>query len=1462
MADEVSGANRGSTPASFDFDDDAISSLLDDFVETQTGPQNKNNSHPPDPDDTGAQAAQRTVFERAHRHSDLPLVGDTADTKGRRVELLDALASRSVGSSKARLLTAAAELCEQLGNPEGAISRYEDAQVADARDVVVVRALRRHAIRRGRWQEVVDALEKEAGLDIAPAERVAALKLLAQTHLAKLGDAAAAEQAALHAAELEPTDFASWMIAANARLARGRRASAGRALAAAAERWPTEEAKAVILLHASELLETGGEPAESKSMYERLLELRPTLLPARLGVARAALALGDPETAVVHLREAAEDAPPRVADALRRTAAVTTRSAERQRELLKEVESTASAWTLAQVASLEGKLETAKSALRSAPADRTPEAEGLFAACGARLEAELGESVGATPSVHPALLPYAEAWTGGHVEADSTEDDDARLALPADLERERSFAKDEALPGWALAHVEAESRDELVPLLRAEERNPNDRLIRGALLLCDPDLERHAERARRELSSMISEAEDDYPPARWKREDDAPRLDGSVLELDRNALDPLLVEHHIAQPTSSREDDAHLLRLAFERLDDVGYARRAAEAFLEADLPTEAARILRTACTTSPADSMLRTLRKDAELRAREFARLADDAMHRAREAPDDLERTQAFKAMAEVDRLARGDMQSARLSLQSVAETRPDHIPTARALEADALRENDVERIRGSARLLVAALPEGTPERTARKRLVVELLKTDPDILQNDIDRALRSVEETVEADPGLARQILGAAYAKGETERAVEALEALQASVESELERAALALEATHALREAGNPGRALEALTTAANHPLALEAEARLLRAAKRWNDAASTYEDAARRAKDPQRAASLWREAACLFEEHVEDDELALRAWVSASKCDITYLDVYRRLAEAYRAHGMLEALSELTEARIEAGADSPTLVGFLLEQAQQLSEQGDIDGQLIALEECLDLDPTSSVALRELVGARRKRQDWQGAAEGLIRLARANKSTDETVWAFTTLGEVYQDHLGDLSRAEAALRRALHLAPTHSEALDRLATVLVQLDKSDEAARLLKVLAKRETDTLRARDYRIRLSRAVELAGNSRQAEAVLEQLRNERRTDPDVVLAMADYYARQGAGPAEAMHLNRAANDLREAIERTPGDENLWSTLVRVVSRKHGAHAASCIAGAAIAAGHPSTLFEGAVRDGGESLGKAALPLTAAVDDLVAPPELPQTVRRLFAICENAFDKLLPFDSGAWRLKRPSGPHRALVEEASAVAEALGVSEPKLRVTHVAPAACMPITGDPPTLVVGSSLHELTTAEERFFLFARALKVASSHMAPALRARPEQLDAALLALLHGHDPSRGAAPEPQQLHELRKKLMKAVPRRWRDELESLVLELQAHRSFSTRLVPFAVSSLGDRAALVLTGNVPSAVDALLKIAGHEVPAHSAGRLDAIVETPEALALLRFAIDDAHFEARAQAGVDR
>ena len=99
-------------------------------------------------------------------------------------------------------------------------------------------------------------------------------------------------------------------------------------------------------------------------------------------------------------------------------------------------------------------------------------------------------------------------------------------------------------------------------------------------------------------------------------------------------------------------------------------------------------------------------------------------------------------------------------------------------------------------------------------------------------------------------------------------------------------------------------------------------------------------------------------------------------------------------------------------------------------------------------------------------------------------------------------------------------------------------------------------------------------------------------------------------------------------------------------------------------------------------------------------------------------------------------------------------------------------------------------------------------------------------------------------------------LMETVKGYMNHERETLEAVTQARAAVQS------AGSLGDRAALVLTGDTPAAVSGLLKIAGCELTAGPAGRLAAVAGTPEALALVHFAVSDAHFEARAQAGVDR
>ena len=1562
---DVPTDERESVPASLDFDDESIATLLDTFIATQTGRQGKRISHPPDPGDTGAQAAQRTVFQHAPRKEALPLVGEDQGAKKRRIALLNALAKRATASSRARLLASAAELHEQLGDEDSAIAAYCEALDADARDVVALRALRRHAMRRGNWDAAARTLGKEAALGLSSAEQASALKLLAHIHLHRTGDSAAAERAAEQATRIKDDDFVALLSLTAARIARGDFARAGEAIASAASTWPDPAAQSVLIQHAGTLMEQGGELESARALYQRASDLDPTSLPARLGLVRAARELGDSPTCVTSLSSAAtQSEAPALSHALRRAAAtILDQALEQHEDATAELDGhddVISLWTLGEIASRAGDIPAAAAAFDTDATDQSPEARIVSCARAERLRAELGgkpklEAKDIAESDTHGLGHYVRAWgrlTGAdhdetelklvldamtaaprHVAADMLRADTAAIlgdgaAFFASLERELDRASDRLGAALALAEVADEtgvtSRRE--SLARAKERGGREPIICRALALLDREdpqaaaeqwleegaiatgaqrafalttaarlLRRSGADARHALESAVDE-QLDYWPALWELEDgpsesaqraraasaqasqggssaavaalrasvwvssDSDRVAHAEAALDKRAPDPLLLEHLVEAGGRHSETAGELLLLGADHFEPVPYLERAAVAFQRAGFPARAAKALRNALSYDPDNETLLVLCDEAELQADEFARVADSAMRRAREADDEDEKLAALWAMAAVDRLARGDMQGARLSLQLIAESRPDHLPTARVLEWDALREQDGERILSSAKRVLSCLPPEAPERAARHRLMVEVLRADPDILPTEVDRLLRGIDDDIDPDPGLARQVLGTAYAGGDSETALRALASIQAHLASDLQRGALALERAHILEERDEPDRALAVLDEAEGHPLALEVEARLLHAAGRWEEAASLYQEAATRAKDGRRAASLWRAAAGVFEEKLEDPERAVESYVAATEADITYLDVYRRLVSLYRSEGRLADAEALTESRIGAGADTPTLVALLLDQAGQRRERGDVAGVIESLRKCLELDPNHFAALVELVETHRGQRDWQGATEALIRIARLKRSADEQVWAFSQLAEIYDDQLQDLPRAEAALRQVLKLAPAHIETLDRLASVLSLQSKAPEAVRVLEELVRRSSSDTQDRDYRIRLAAAIESAGQPRQAELFLEQLRSEQPTEVDVILALADQFDRQSAGPAAAMHLNRAVVDLREAIDERPDDEALWTTLVRVLNRRHGPGPASCAASAAIALGYPASLFIGTVTENDEALGEAQLPLSTAVDRIVAPRALPPTALRLFALCEQAFDKVLPFDAAAWRLRRLSGKHRSLIEEAGLIAEGLGISEPKIRLTDASPMACMPISGDPPTLVLGATLAEHTTRPERVFLFARSLKVASTHLAPGLRVSPDDLDAVLLALLGTHEASRATRLAPPDAQELRRKLVRAAPRRHRDEIESLVLELRGDTDFSSRSVPMAIAELGSRVALTLTGDVPSAVNALLKVAG--MPRVEARRLTMVRAAPEAWGLIRFALSDAHFEARAQAGVDR
>ena len=563
-----------------------------------------------------------------------------------------------------------------------------------------------------------------------------------------------------------------------------------------------------------------------------------------------------------------------------------------------------------------------------------------------------------------------------------------------------------------------------------------------------------------------------------------------------------------------------------------------------------------------------------------------------------------------------------------------------------------------------------------------------------------------------------------------------------------------------------------------------------------------------------------------------------------------------MVDLYDAKERFTALGELVDRRLAAGGDTPLLVELHMTKARLARSKADTDGAVAALNASLGLDPRHVGALRQLATLYLETESWEPAAEVLIRIARIRHDPSELRWAFFTLGDIYERHLDDQQRAQTAYERVLGVVPHDVETLSRLASLYSAGGRVDDAIALLNRLVKRAATTSERRDYQIRISRVHEENDDARRAEQELEALRRKAPLQLDALTALADFYKRQDASTALTVHLNRGSTDLRRAIDRDPQNESLWKALIRVVMMRHGAQPAARIADAAAAVGVIDFEFTKANTVPEPTSIDLAIDNTRLVDQL-APPALSVPLRKTFTLTAALLDKILPFDPKAWRAKKLTGSQRSLAAEVAEVAKLLGIGGAKVLTTDVAPRVCVPVSTKPLTLVIGRDLASIVDKAGRQFLFARALHIAIAGLAPSMRVPSEDIARALAGFVYMFEPSYAPAEvDAKSLASAAKRWSKLIRRRDWDEVGSLALELAERDDFRPGAIALAAAEYGNRSALLTYGRAQAAVNALLALSGNEI-AHDdhSGKMQAILDTPEAWSVLRFGISEEYLEAR-------
>jgi tetratricopeptide (TPR) repeat protein len=1348
---------------------------------------------------------------------------------------------------------------------------YTKASQADASGLEGWLGLARTARARGHLQEAVAALDAACGLLSGSLREE--LQRVAARWLSVLGDDP--ESALARLAEVRGA-LALQTKAELASLAGDRERALAAATAWASQAGATERALALVTV-AELQTEEGNLDAADAALKEAALadEGLGTVRVVREVLARRA---GDPARLAHAVRSTGEGA-------LAAAAKLARAGGEEERDLLHK-------------------------ALEEAEAPVAADVLGLDAAAVARDDAAVGDALRrhverAEPSLRlgPLMALAEHERSGGDDEAYRSRLEEARSLAPGDpvVLRALSRALDDSEPKRAAAAwlEESAAADDASQAAFAATQAGRRFALMGA-----------TEEATHAFFRAVT-ADESFAPAMWELERLAHReADAKTLEEVRSRLSRL--------PSTGVSSAGHLVRAALLAAgDDEGrtteylarardaapgdiviadllmrlsppgasedHARRleeraeldasasgwvtAAQAWEAAGDPGKAAELHRRALSIEPENPFARSALDRVELRAGHQARVAERRFQAVKDAETDDAKARALAALAELDLYELNEPASAVLSLQSLLEIEPGHLPSLRLLErrfADLGRSDDLAWVEAQ----LAARIDDANDSAAHARLAARLELRGEDGSLERADAIVGAAFERAPRDRWLAHHVYAAAREAHDAARAARALDALIDADVTPMNRASLALRGAEARLAQGDVGEAVSHLQThlaeAPMHPVATERLGRLLESQGDRAAAARAFEEAARAARLPRRVTGLWHEAGALWQS-LGDFDRAMNAYDHAAAFDIAHRDLFDRMRDILRSRGETSRLVALIDARLAAGADSATLIRLHQLQAELCEELADREGAKQALRATLALDPDRVDALRRLAELTLEDEQWREAAERLIRLARLRQERDELRWVFFTLGVIYDEHIPDAHRAEAAYRRVLKLKPDEWEAGERLAALYRRSERSEDAALTLTGLLERTRDPDRAHRYHVELASIREQQGRLKEAETELEQARRTAPTDLSLLDALARFYQRQNAHSALAMHLGRAVGDFRQSIGRSPDDPAAWSGLATVLAWRERPDAARACASAAYALGLVDVELARHLDEHGAIPGAEASGASSELDGLIAPPMLSQTVRRVMQLAEPGLVKHIGFDPRDLSVEKVdrNGEFRAAAERVASWFELKNI---QVVSTGVAPRLCIPIASSASsvTVAVGRDLLGACGSREQLFLLTRAVKIAVSGLAVTVQAQPGDLQMALDGLIRSVEPNyEPRVGDPAQVDAAGKKVLKSISRRQREELIPLLRELVGMASFEPQQLGLAASELGDRVGLIVTGSAPDALRALLRLAGAEASEAqtAARRVQAVKSVQEAWSLLSFAISDAHFEARHRCGAD-
>jgi cellulose synthase operon protein C len=1017
-----------------------------------------------------------------------------------------------------------------------------------------------------------------------------------------------------------------------------------------------------------------------------------------------------------------------------------------------------------------------------------------------------------------------------------------------------------------------------VRLVEAGDPNEGDALLRRAAET-DPEmplahhLGERAARARGDRDALIewirARREASQDPA--EQAHDLVREALLLSEGDASAASPLLEAALRARPTDVA------LREIYERLapepppDRASWrGERAAETtgveaarlWLDAALELERAGDLENAARAAQAaiaagENLLAPIAAyRAALAGHGTGDLVGQLLPKASESTDPVERLEIYERLAELDERGRGDVASGMLFRRTILEETGGHLPTLRRVASGLIsagRDDELEPIA----LDIARALEG-PESVAHAMLASRLHQR-----TGTWDETREAVELAYKHQPRsiwALRQMAAHARARGDSALALECDRAMIERTSRPSEAATLSLRAAQSALKIGLVEDALAFLAGAIeltpNHIVAHLELAAALEQTKNPAGAASSLEAAASVSAAPSERARLLYRAAILWYDQVDDPPHARDALEAVAAIDPSYEDVFQRLQAIYIAGGARAELAALLERRLEAVSDPAERVEMEVLRGRALADVGDAAAAKRALAAALDANPDHVDALGAFGDVCAAEEDWSGAEQAWIRLARLLPEPERQAAIYFRLGELYDERLPNPERAELAYQEILKHSPGDAQTASARERLVALYQKMGDPARAIEqqTLLVNAAEAPEAKCERTaQLAAIYEATGDTKKAEATLLQARKTWPKDDVALAALARFYLRNNQVPAANVLLDRAVADARRALGTGRFEPYLFSTIAAVAELRDRPDAAR-VAKAAVAAldGSDATL---------EAAGVSAA--DTQLDDLLAPDVITLAFRDLLKKTGALLDTAVPFDLQAVRAAPLPPQLTELAEQIQGLASGYGLPGIQVFSSNVLGAVAVPVSTHPPVLVLGHPLVVSARDDVRGFLVHRALKVLQANAASISRTAPIDLWPLLAAYLKAFNATWVPQGVDQgKLSDFSGRVSRALPKGLDAQVSLLAAEVIGSIGNRASTLNTVVNGWGNRAGLLAAGDLNVAITGIAWAGGHANAPPAAGkeRMTWIGRNAEARELVVFSVSDAYADARTRLGL--